>query len=265
MILIGDSYAEGLCEDENNDIAGHLRTSEINTINLGVTGSGPLTSLAILREFLIDLNPKYVIYLYFEGNDLRDLEWEKNTYLINYLRDDFNQNYIKNLSEIKLFLENFFIKRNSQIQNNFQINDSGNDEKNNILENLKDISEISNLKGIIKTSFLTDQNDMQLELFFQIINQIYIETKNNESELIFVYLPSWSRYFTKFNEDKYLFDKKKTILNYLENNKINFIDFESKLNESKDIKEFFPLGYVGHYNSKGYKRISDEIKNLIEN
>ena len=181
------------------------------------------------------------------------------------MRDDFNQNYIKNLSEIKLFLENFFIKRNSQIQNNFQINDSGNDEKNNILENLKDISEISNLKGIIKTSFLTDQNDMQLELFFQIINQIYIETKNNESELIFVYLPSWSRYFTKFNEDKYLFDKKKTILNYLKNNKINFIDFESKLNESKDIKEFFPLGYVGHYNSKGYKRISDEIKNLIEN
>ena len=36
-ILLGDSYAEGLCEKSENDIAGNLIKNNINTINLGVT------------------------------------------------------------------------------------------------------------------------------------------------------------------------------------------------------------------------------------
>ena len=84
--MLGDSYAEGLCENEINDTAGHLRSLGLNTINYGVTGTGPLTSLAIAREYIKTFKPKYVIYLYFEGNDLRDLNWEKNTFLKKYLK-----------------------------------------------------------------------------------------------------------------------------------------------------------------------------------
>ena len=45
--LLGDSYAEGLCEDTKNDIAGHLNKKDNNTVNFGVTGTGPLISLGI--------------------------------------------------------------------------------------------------------------------------------------------------------------------------------------------------------------------------
>ena len=38
--------------NENNDTPGHLRNLGINTINLGVTGSGPLVTLGIFREYV---------------------------------------------------------------------------------------------------------------------------------------------------------------------------------------------------------------------
>ena len=94
-ILLGDSYAEGLCVKNENDIAGNLKKNKINTINFGVTGTGPLVSLAILREFGSDLKPKNIFYLYFEGNDLDDLNYEKNeTNLKNYLNPNYKINYI---------------------------------------------------------------------------------------------------------------------------------------------------------------------------
>ena len=69
-------YAEGLCSNEE-DIAGNLIEKKINTVNFGVTDTGPLVSLGILKEFGQYLKPQNVIYLYFEGNDLEDLNSKK--------------------------------------------------------------------------------------------------------------------------------------------------------------------------------------------
>ena len=100
-------YAEGLCVKNENDIAGILYKYEINTIYFGVTGTGTLVSLAILREFGSDLKPKNIFYLYFEGNDLDDLNYEKNeTNLNNYLNPNYKINYINRYNEIKIFLKN---------------------------------------------------------------------------------------------------------------------------------------------------------------
>ena len=66
-----------MCEDTKNDIAGHLNKKDNNTVNFGVTGTGPLISLGILKEFGNNFKPKNTIYLYFEGNDLDELNFEK--------------------------------------------------------------------------------------------------------------------------------------------------------------------------------------------
>ena len=96
VMLLGDSYAEGLCEKNSNDIAGHLNKKNIKTANFGVTGSGPLVSLAIIKEFINNIKPSNVVYLYFEGNDLQDLKWKKNNnYLSNYLNEGYQNEYVK--------------------------------------------------------------------------------------------------------------------------------------------------------------------------
>ena len=77
IFIIGDSFAEGLCQNDENDIAGHLRSINLNTANFGVSGTGPLISLAVFSEYASVFKPETVIYTYFEGNDITDLNWEK--------------------------------------------------------------------------------------------------------------------------------------------------------------------------------------------
>ena len=77
-----------------------------------------------------------------------------------------------------------------------------------------------------------------MNLFFQTLDLINDEAKNIKSELIFVYVPSWSRYYTKFNKDKILFKKKDEITNYVYKKKINLIDFEDIIKNSDDKKLF---------------------------
>ena len=91
-----------------------------------------------------------------------------------------------------------------------------------------------------------------------------METDKFGGELLFVYVPSWSRYFTKYNKDKILFNKKDEILSFLKKENIIFYDFENEISNSANKKEYFPLGYMGHFNSFGYKKLSDSIIKLIK-
>ena len=60
IVLIGDSYAHGWCVDRDETVAAVLARRWPGTLNLGVSGSGPLTKLAVLREFAVDLAPQTV-------------------------------------------------------------------------------------------------------------------------------------------------------------------------------------------------------------
>jgi hypothetical protein len=78
IVAIGDSFTQGICVPAEQTFVGRLRTRWPQTLNLGVSGSGPLFQLAILREYVTDLRPSLVLWFYYEGNDLNDLgaEWE---------------------------------------------------------------------------------------------------------------------------------------------------------------------------------------------
>ena len=58
--------------------------SNYNVANFGVNGTGPLVSLAITKEYASRLKPKNVFYLFYEGNDLRDMMFEEKTFLKKY-------------------------------------------------------------------------------------------------------------------------------------------------------------------------------------
>ena len=218
-ILLGDSYAEGLCVKNQNDIAGNLNKNEINTINFGVTGTGPLVSLAILREFGSTLKPKNIFYLYFEGNDLDDLNYEKNkTNLNKYLDPIYSTNYINRYDEIRLFLksanqESEILTTNLNLDKPILEENIKSSTLNNFTQHLKDILELSNLKNIVRFSILKRQlNTYDLDLFYSIVEKMKLETEKWNGNFNFVYVPSWSRYFTKYtNKDAGLKLKEKIL------------------------------------------------------
>ena len=105
-LLVGDSFTHGECVNRPNDIGSVLRSlSNKSVLNLGQSGNGPLIEYATLREYL-NTNVKKVLWVYYEGNDLDGLKYEKeNNILVNYLNDlnftqnlKFKQNEINNLA-----------------------------------------------------------------------------------------------------------------------------------------------------------------------
>ena len=267
-ILLGDSYAEGLCVFNDEDIAGNLNRENIATVNFGVTGTGPLISLAILKEFGEHLNPKNTFYLYFEGNDLDDLNFEKKEKnLVKYLKPNFKENYINRYDEIELFLEIAKKESENKIKNINNLDASQINQKSfieNFKSHFKDIIEINNLKNIIRFSILRQQKQTyDLNLFYSIIEKMNYETKKWNGNYFFVYVPTWSRYFTKYTSEDATIKLKEEIIKKLVDKKIKIIDLTEYFDNSEDIKKYFPLGYIGHYNAKGYSKIAEIIKENI--
>jgi hypothetical protein len=95
VAIIGDSFAHGFCRPDTETIAGRLRVTGLRVLNAGITGAGPLAELGIVREFLTEVKPKHVYWLFYEGNDLIDIESEKKTALNNYLRPEYSQGLLE--------------------------------------------------------------------------------------------------------------------------------------------------------------------------
>ena len=88
-LLLGDSFIHGSCVKDKDTISSKLeKISKKNTISLGIGGFGPLHQFASLREYMLKPT-KNILWFYWEGNDLQNLDQElNNPYLKNYLNDD---------------------------------------------------------------------------------------------------------------------------------------------------------------------------------
>ena len=98
-------YGGSCVNIEDNIISNYKKNfSDKIVINLGTPGSFPLLELVKLKEYIYeDINykkPKKIYWLYYEGNDLRELKnfynTHKNEEIFKYLNDrNFLQNLIK--------------------------------------------------------------------------------------------------------------------------------------------------------------------------
>ena len=73
VALLGDSFTHGACVPREASIAGRVRAAFPATLNLGMGGTGPLHQLGIFREYAVSLQPQFVVWNWFAGNDLLDL------------------------------------------------------------------------------------------------------------------------------------------------------------------------------------------------
>ena len=251
-LLIGDSFVHGACVNRPNDMASKLRkVSKKKVLNLGYYGNGPLIEYAVLREYLKP-NVRKIIWFYFEGNDLINLKNElKNHFLLKYYNDPF-------------FTQNLRKKQN-------QIDDLGflKIEEDRYKEKFKEQKKITklfkfpNLRGYMN-KFLPEKNKPKIEIPLKEMKSILSLVKKisdeNNSELYFVYLPTFERYnFSDFKSEKM---NMKKITNEL---KIQFLDVDEIIfKKTKNPKELFSLGMGYHYNEETYEKVINKIYNLIK-
>lgn len=80
IMVLGDSFAEGLCLPEGAGVIGQLRGRVSGqVVNTGSRGAGPLFELAVLGRYGPAFRPPVTLMAFFEGNDWENLANEIRT------------------------------------------------------------------------------------------------------------------------------------------------------------------------------------------
>ncbi|WP_336970121.1 hypothetical protein [Sphingobium aromaticiconvertens] len=79
ILMIGDSFVEGICLPDGQDIASRVRAREGSVLSLGSRGAGPLLELAMLGRFGPVRRPDWTVIIFYEGNDWQNLANELRT------------------------------------------------------------------------------------------------------------------------------------------------------------------------------------------
>ena len=271
IMILGDSFAEGLPFSNSDDIAGRIiAKSRYNAANFGVNGTGPFISLAITKEYASRIKPKNVFYLFYEGNDLRDMMYEEKTFLKKYLNDDFSQNLFESNDSVSEFLEEyesiFYEILPSKIKSEKIINDNFIIEKIPFKEKVKDFLELNTLKELLLKSsvFYKKKHNVDYKYFDEIILKMNKEIKKWGGNFYFVYLPSWTRYNNKYSVANYF--QKSKIKKIVENKNIVFVDIDNYFkSKNVDNLDIFIFGIYGHYTKRGYELIAENFINIVSN
>ena len=276
FIFVGDSFLAGSCvyRDLNFfSVFSKFNKNNIN-LNLGVPGSSPLFEYIALKEYVEPLVvPKNIVWVYYEGNDLSELEntleLYKDTYLAKYLTDkNFTQNLSINNAKKDKYLSEFFKKRINLHKKNDEMRDA-----QKITNKYTYLNFITLTK--IRTSFNRynpqniDPNTM--EMFYKILEKTKKMSENLNSKLYFVYLPSIERYNHNFLDRWYFNDKRSNshfsyneILKIVKKLNIPLIDIKTNVfSNHKDPLSLFPSRLHHHYNEEGYKEVGSYIYNFI--
>ena len=89
ILLAGDSFAHGVCVDQNYEIHNLLTENGSKSYSIGYNASGPLLTLATIIEISEVIKFDKIVWLFFR-NDFYDVKWEsKNLLLGKYLENNF--------------------------------------------------------------------------------------------------------------------------------------------------------------------------------
>lgn len=262
IVALGDSYTHGVCVPSDKGFVAIVRSQHPDTINLGVNGHGPLTSLATLKEYGPILKPKLVLWFYYEGNDLRDLDgWEKNSPLLRkYLTPSFSQHLIARQAEIDQKLRTFLDAAMAKAAASVSF------EKVLKLQHLRQAVQLFYERRPTEQGLPAELLDYlrhtgapaapeDLQLFENILAVARGTASAWNGRVVFVYLPTWERYRIPETASQ---DRDK-VLNIVHRLQLPLIDMHPVFSLQPDPLALFPFRRYAHYNDVGHQLVGEEV------
>ncbi len=184
VVLVGDSFCLDAIHRDNETYTVPIRERFSSTINLGNGGNGPLTELAVIKEYLQGKKIGYLFWLYYEGNDLADLgnELFPKRELTKYLEKGYKQN----LKEKQRLIDQVLKERFETILA---------EKKQPVITKRKILN---GLLYACTPDFVKYKQSINkiVGLFGKVINEARDEISAKEGKMVFVYIPSRGRYRT---------------------------------------------------------------------
>lgn len=243
-VVLGDSFARGYCVER--DVASYLRDGLGPTLGLGIDDAGPLIELAVLREIAAPLRPRLVLWLFFEGNDLSDLEheWEREL-LRRYLAGDYRAGWFERQPEIDRRLAEV-VTRGAPLESY-------------VPGPAASFATLSRLRGLLhRVAAPAPPRDYPFdpEQLRAVLVPARDETRAWGGELIFVYLPAWERFADGARANPY----RDPILGSVRELGIPLVDVVEAFAAHRDALSLFPFRMPGHYTQEGYRLVAAEVQ-----
>lgn len=257
LLLIGDSFSQGYCVEQNETIAANLRNKFPSTISLGAGGNGEISRLASLIEYGPTLKPKIVLWIYTE-NTLGRLWGELSNPILNkyYKIEGFNQLLFKKQTIIDRTLEKFSSRKVESYPRETFIHGF------EVLNFLKFVNLRINLSRVRKdfneseTNHKKNRNsDDEIEIAQKILKKAKKTTESWGGKFYFVYLDT--QYTTQGLESDH-----EKLIKLAKNLQLNTIDTFTAI-EKVDALEIHSYKSGGHFNANGYRLVSRIIVDAL--
>jgi hypothetical protein len=266
VATLGDSFAQGYCVPAEKSFVGIIRGRYPATLNLGMAGNGPLSMLASLREYLPSFKPKVVLWFYFEGNDLPELQIEnKSALLMQYLNAEFRQGLTAEQSELDQALQ-AYIEREAVKETKKLAQRSQNSQWIAGTLELVKLGTLRNRLGLVygktpEEAVLTSAvKGPGMDLFREVLAKGKAQVEGWGGRFYFVYLPSWGRYA---NKPEIGVQERGRVLEIVRDLDIPIVDIHPVFTSQDDPLNLFPFHGSDHYNEAGHRIVGAEIVKTI--
>ena len=271
LAILGDSYAQGFCVPTDRNFAALIRQGHPATLNLAVGGAGPTVELATWKEYAKSLHPKVVLWFYYEGNDLLDLQKERqNKLLMRYINNNFTQNLVALQKEIDQVILDDIPRQRARDASVRATRLTRQTNRTSRLDEFWQFFKLGNLRtrlSILNSATITEvknQEDLEgpnLDIFRDILAEVKNSLGTWGGKMYFVYLPDWPRY--SGNDGGPVAKQRDSVLGIVKSLGIPVIDIHPVFQAQSDPLAMFPFREPGHYTEKGHSLVAEEVLRTI--
>ncbi len=269
IVTLGDSFTVGACVASQDHSVGLVRNAFPRLANLGVSGSGPIMQIAILREFVQAIRPKLVVWFYDEHNDVftynarpeaADIAIEHaHPILGRYLSEpSFRQDVLANMQAFQSALARDVERSIDGIRKNTLIRNA------NAALRFLALTQTRHRLGIGTLS--AAEEDVRLRLFRQAMPMMAAEAHAVGAKLVVVKLPSNGALCNQARDP--LANEVEDIIRI---NADGYLDLEADMRAavgSGKEAALFALNCGGHYSETGYRivgqRTTDWLRQTLQ-
>jgi hypothetical protein len=262
VALLGDSFTHGYCVPPDQSFASLIRKQVPRTLNLGMANDGPLLELATLSELLPAYRPKVILWFYFEGNDLTDLQHERKTPLVaNYLNEHFTQNLLRDQDQVDRAIADElprFIQEGRQHDEQRPRNAA----RYALAAALK-LTAVRERLGLLaglteeETAAARDFDGANFDAFRRVMSEARRRADEWNGQLYFVYLPAWERFTGRYRSPGEA--KRDDVLRIVRELGLPIIDTVPAFSAQGDPLALFPFRTPGHFTEAGHRLVADEV------
>lgn len=256
VALIGDSFTQGSCVPEDESLAGLVRARIPQTLNLGMSGSGPLLALASIREYLVAVEPRVVYWQFYEGNDFANLE-ESKTFgpLRAYLEAGYRQDLLDRQDEIDAQWHVYVKEQRSEAVAARRRNQASPPPRRR--SGLRGFALLRRGRDLVGSVFQKEQLGDGFPDNWDLLERAAAEAKQTVESwggrLVVVYMPTWGR-FARPDLDLPPRDRALALFSDLG---IQVIDGTVAFAGHDDPLSLWPFRVYGHYSAEGYRVIGN--------